>query len=496
MASLYKKPVIVTDPKTGKRTKVKSKKWWGRYRDENGIERRVPLAADKMAAQAMLNERLKRTERRSAGINDPFEEHRRQTLAKHLEAYEIYLFGLGNTAKHARQTCGRVKAILGGCGFARFTDISASAVVEWLKKQRTERLGIKSSNYYLACLKAFLGWMVKDARADRNPLAHLAGLNAKTDVRRKRRCISPEEFYRLVDAARSAGTMRKLSGPDRAMLYVVAANSGLRSSELESLTPESFNLEGDSPAVTVEAAYSKRRRRDQQPLSKEIAAQIGSWLKGKPRRQKLWPGGWKQHGAKLVRADLIAARQKWLDEAATEMERQLREDSTFLAFEDEAGHVFDFHGIRHQYVSNLVAAGLNPKAAQALARHSTVTLTMDVYAHLQDGSMTRLLDSVPLFASADGDKRGQEKAGAEVPTMVPKGAEYGAIVPASLTQQPASNCSEPAETACDKSKRTAEMCTDPHLAASECSKGPSRIRTGDSGFAIRCLTTWRRGQGI
>ena len=25
-------------------------------------------------------------------------------------------------------------------------------------------------------------------------------------------------------------------------------------------------------------------------------------------------------------------------------------------------------------------------------------------------------------------------------------------------------------------------------------RGSSRIRTGDSGFAIRCLTTWRRSQ--
>src|SRR5260370_5216849 len=27
-------------------------------------------------------------------------------------------------------------------------------------------------------------------------------------------------------------------------------------------------------------------------------------------------------------------------------------------------------------------------------------------------------------------------------------------------------------------------------------KGPSRIRTGDGGFAIRCLTAWLRGQRI
>ena len=29
MASLYRKPVVVTDPATGQKVKEKSKKWWG-----------------------------------------------------------------------------------------------------------------------------------------------------------------------------------------------------------------------------------------------------------------------------------------------------------------------------------------------------------------------------------------------------------------------------------------------------------------------------------
>ena len=76
MSSLYKKPITVTDPKTGQKVKAKSKKWWGRYRDENGVERRVPLATDKGAAQAMLSELIKKAERRAAGIVDRFDEHR------------------------------------------------------------------------------------------------------------------------------------------------------------------------------------------------------------------------------------------------------------------------------------------------------------------------------------------------------------------------------------------------------------------------------------
>ena len=68
MASLYKKPIIKTDPKTGEKVKAKSRKWWGRYRDETGVEKRVPLAADKAAAQAMLNEIVRKVERAFAGL--------------------------------------------------------------------------------------------------------------------------------------------------------------------------------------------------------------------------------------------------------------------------------------------------------------------------------------------------------------------------------------------------------------------------------------------
>jgi hypothetical protein len=46
MASLYKKPIVVTDSKSGQKIKTRSKKWWGRYRDDDGAARRawmIPL---------------------------------------------------------------------------------------------------------------------------------------------------------------------------------------------------------------------------------------------------------------------------------------------------------------------------------------------------------------------------------------------------------------------------------------------------------------------
>jgi len=54
MANLYKKKTTVTDPETGEKRARLSKKWWGRYKDENGRHRRVPLSPSKVIAQKML----------------------------------------------------------------------------------------------------------------------------------------------------------------------------------------------------------------------------------------------------------------------------------------------------------------------------------------------------------------------------------------------------------------------------------------------------------
>ena len=74
MASLYKKPVMVKDRATGRKVKGKSKKWWGQYKDADGRLCRKPLAVDKTAAKAMLNEIVRRVEREKAGLVDPTEE--------------------------------------------------------------------------------------------------------------------------------------------------------------------------------------------------------------------------------------------------------------------------------------------------------------------------------------------------------------------------------------------------------------------------------------
>ena len=151
-----------------------------------------------------------------------------------------------------------------------------------------------------------------------------------------------------------------LAGHDRAVLYLTAAYTGLRASELASLTPGSFDLNSIPPSVAVEAAYSKHRRRDELPLRPDLAEVLRDYLRSRPTGSPVWPGTWVERAARMVGDDLKGAD---------------------IPYMDATGRFFDFHALRHQFISRLALSGVSVKAAQTLARHSTVTLTIDRYAH-------------------------------------------------------------------------------------------------------------------
>jgi hypothetical protein len=45
----------------------------------------------------------------------------------------------------------------------------------------------------------------------------------------------------------------------------------------------------------------------------------------------------------------------------------------------------------------MAQSGIHPKLAQSLARHSTITLTMDRYSHVQFHDRVAALEAVPSF---------------------------------------------------------------------------------------------------
>jgi integrase len=229
-------------------------------------------------------------------------------------------------------------------------------------------------------------------------------LNVRVDRRHDRRPLSTEEFQRLLGAARRGKRVEGISGTDRAMLYVLAAWTGFRKGEIGSLTRGSLRLDGNPPTATVGAAYSKHRREDTMVLHPELVGQLSQWLVTKKRLgpnaplfpiSGRFPGGYERKTSKMIERDLMSARDRWLDEAKTEEEKQERLKSDFLCYCDHDGRYADFHSLRHLFITRLGKAGIAPKMAQTLARHCDIRLTMGIYTHVTMQEQTEAIGALP-----------------------------------------------------------------------------------------------------
>lgn len=329
-----------------------------------------------------------------------------RTLGEHLDDFKAALLARGNTAAWANLVEARARRVLLGCGFRRWSDIAPSRVERFLADLRADTrlpdgtlsragMSVQTSNFHAAACKQFLRWAVEDGRVAANPLAHLRALNVRTDRRHDRRALTVDELRWLLAQTHAGPVRQHIHGEVRAMLYRVAAETGLRASELRSLTRASFRLDGPEPSVTVAAGYSKRRREDQLPLRPATALALAAFLatKAPAARAFVMPGP--TNVVKIWKTDLIAARQAWIDAAATDAERTRRQQSDFLVYRNDAGKVIDFHALRHTFITNLIQGGANPRTAQTLARHSTITLTMDRYAHTLRGAEAAALALLP-----------------------------------------------------------------------------------------------------
>lgn len=324
----------------------------------------------------------------------------------HLGAFRRALVNKGNTEAHADTVTARVRNSLKACEFLFYGDISASRVQEYLAEERSgeAKMSFQTSNFYLAALKQFCKWMVKDRRARENPVAHLDGLNVKLDRRHDRRNLTAAELSKLLVVTAKADRHHKLNGKARAMLYRVAMETGLRRKELRALTPSSFDFEGDAPTVAVVAGESKNRKATLLPIRPELAAELRQWFQtaGIGPTDALWPK-LTAETAKMLKADLEAAG---------------------FAYVDDAGLFADFHSLRHSFISMLAAGNVHPKLAQRLARHSDINLTMSRYSHTLLADEAQALDALPQFPSAfSGDAPEQQSLRATGTDGAAEGAE-------------------------------------------------------------------------
>ena len=265
----------------------------------------------------------------------------------------------------------RAHRVLNFAKAKRISDLSLSKALDALGTLRDEGLSIETINHHIRAVKAFSRWFWKDGRSREHALAHLATNNPEADRRRKRRALTPEEAARLVEATEAGPVLMGMTGPDRAILYRVALGTGFRAAELASLTRTSFRLSDDPPVIACEAGYTKNGRQAEQPISEALSRLLRTWLATRPADRPVF--ALPERTAEMIRVDLGAAGI----------------DS------ETASGVIDFHALRGTYVTHLVSSGASVKTCQVLARHSTPSLTIGIYAKASVHDLTGAVESLP-----------------------------------------------------------------------------------------------------
>jgi integrase len=368
----------------GTRVTRETSKYYIEFRDGQGVVRRLPGLRDRKATEAMAAE-LERKAARSVAFGRPAVEADRPILA-HVADYDVHLSAQGVTDRWRRETIARLRWLIGTVKARRLADLDPARIARGLSAVLAAGRSSRTRDAYLLSVRALLRWARADGRLD-GDLAGVGGMRLIDDrrrARRLRRAITPPELARLLASARARPLeaidpatpperRRRLErlGLERALIYITLFLTGLRRGELARVELRDLELPVDG--VGVVTVRGKSGRVETIPIIPWLARELQAWI-------ELTPG---------------AALDAPLFQVPAQLVRVLRRDLAHagIAYRDERGRVLDVHALRHATATFLAAAGVAPRTAQQVMRHSHIDLTMQTYVD------PKLLDTAGALAT-------------------------------------------------------------------------------------------------
>jgi len=384
-----------------------SRLWYVEFKNPKGIRVRVRAFADRAASEE-LGRRLERVAALRAsgldpdiptarwlgelpgqmlarlahlGIVPPSRVAAGRPLLEHLDTFLRSLRARGRAEKYVRNLERRIKDVcqgtedFQGCGFRTWADLDAAKLERHLHERRQKGLSARTSNHVLAACREFARWGMEQGLGSTDPLASAKPVNARVDVRRRRRALTLDELRRLIRAAQSGPEVLGVPGSVRSWAYRLAAETGFRAAELQSLRVSDFDLAEEEPSVSLPAAATKNRREARIPLRAETARELREFLRERlPTAPALPLPPW-----------FASKTRRWLEPD---------EERAGIQYENTDGFA-DFHALRGAFVTALVRSGANPRLVQTLARHSTAALSIGVYTRLRADDERRAIEALP-----------------------------------------------------------------------------------------------------
>jgi integrase len=320
--------------------------------------------AERIAAKMEADAALRRE-----GVIDPtldgISRESRRTIESHLADYEAKFWTADRSDDHVKRTLRSIRWICKNAGFVLATDISADGVTRAAGQLKKKGRSARTIQAYLTAIKGFTRWLAENHKLPRDPLSSVRKPNPKADRRRERRMPLPEE-WKCLEASVNLGPVRYEMAPaERVLLYNTAIQTGLRSAELRSLTRGRLFLDEELPFIICKAGSAKNRKDARQYIEPELVAALRAHVAQKTPAAPVFNMPHETNVARMLRADLAAARAQWLKDAADDpAEFARRQGSDFLLETNGEGEVLDFHSLRHTCGAWLAMTGAHPKIVQ------------------------------------------------------------------------------------------------------------------------------------
>jgi integrase len=315
-----------------------------------------------------------------------------EAIGDHIDAY---LATLAGSEMHRQNTASYLRKLAQECGWSCLADLKRSDLETWLAAESSmvdgkPKRSARSRNSYHTALVTFCNWCVNSAKVmAENPFDRMRKAKVETDPRRTRRALTVEEAIRLVEAARTAPARPpskrkpragakplrpdvKLTGPDRAILYLVLVQTGLRVGELAKILVRDVRLDGDACQIDLPAKVGKNRRKATIPLRRNLVDALRPRLEGKSPTAPVFD----------VPSSLIARFNADCKRAG-------------IPKRDDHELTVDIHSLRKTFNTWLTISGVPPRIAQELMRHQDIKLTMGPYTDTAHFDLAAAVESLP-----------------------------------------------------------------------------------------------------
>jgi integrase len=245
-------------------------------------------------------------------------------------------------------------------------------------------LSERTINMHTGTLKTMLAWAADAKLIEANPLTGIKPL--KQTSRHYRRALDEKEIGLLLD--KSPACYRRI--------WLFILGTGFRKSEVQGLKWADLDLE--RAEVHLDAERSKNNTAATLPLPRAVVDMLRAWKA--------------ESGGTSGPVFLNMAGKPWTVNLRKKLRSCLRQAG--IERRDDSGKWadsgVDLHSLRVSYITHLVRAGVDIKTVQRLARHKTVTLTLDVYARTFPEDQRSAVEKLPIFGQRTGNRQAVDRA--------------------------------------------------------------------------------------